>query len=67
MLACGDVKFLVPFGQEQIILTLCDCLLAPDAPLNLLSVGAMQEKYMQIHFNEEHMIIHFPSDHLVLS
>ena len=45
-LACGDVKFHVPFGQQQIILTLRDCLHAPDAPLNLLSVGAMQEKHM---------------------
>ena len=67
MLAHGDVKFLVPFGQQQIILTLQDCLLAPDAPLNLLSVGVMQEKCMQTHFNEKHTIIHFPSDNLVLS
>jgi hypothetical protein len=66
-LARGDVKFRVSFGQQQIILTLRDCLHAPDAPLNLLSVGAMQEKRMRIHFNEEETIIHFPSDHPVLS
>jgi hypothetical protein len=66
-LARGDVKFHVSFGQQQIILTLRDCLHAPDAPLNLLSVGAMQEKHMRIHFNEEETIIHFPSDHPVLS
>jgi len=66
-LARGDVKFRVPFSDQQIILTLSDCLHAPNAPLNLLSVGTMQEKQIQIHFNEEHMIIHFPSDHPVLS
>ena len=66
-LACGDVKFRVPFGQQQIVLTLCNCLHAPDAPLNLLSVGTMQEKRMRIHFNENHTVIYFPSDHPVLS
>ena len=66
-LACGDVKIHVPFAHQQIVLTLHDCLHAPDAPLNLLSVGAMQEKRMQVHFSEEDTIIHFPSDHPVLS
>ena len=66
-LARGDVKFCVPFGQKQIVLTLHDCLHAPDAPLNLLSVGAMQEKHMHIHFNEEDMIIHIPFDHPILA
>ena len=67
MLARGDVKFSVPFGDRRIILILRDCLHAPDAPLNLLSVGAMQEKRMRIHFNEDHTVIHFPSNHPVLS
>ena len=66
-LACGDVKYRVPFGQQQIVLTLHNCLHEPDAPLNLLSVGAMQEKCMQIHFNKDHTVIHFLSDHPVLS
>ena len=66
-LACGDVKFRVPFGQQQIILTLRDSLHAPDVPLNFLSVGAMQEKRMQIHFHKDHTVIHFLSDHPVLS
>ena len=67
MLAHGDVKFSVPFGDQRIILILCNCLHAPNAPLNLLSVGAMQEKHMCIHFNEDHMVIHFPSNHPVSS
>ena len=66
-LARGDVKFRIPFGHQQIVLTLRDCLHAPDTPLNLLSVGAMQEKRMRIHFNEEHTVNHFPSNHPVLS
>jgi hypothetical protein len=42
--ASGDVSFRVPFQDRYIIFTLCGCLHAPDAPLHLLSVGALNER-----------------------
>ena len=62
-LAKGDVKFRIRCGQHSIVFVLCDCLHAPTALINLLSVGAMQEQQMRIHFNEDDTIIHFPSNH----
>ncbi|KAF8804652.1 hypothetical protein BYT27DRAFT_7259129 [Phlegmacium glaucopus] len=46
----GDVSFRIPFpdgtGQAQYILfTLCNCLHAPDAPINLISIGAIVHQY----------------------
>jgi len=49
------------------LFTLRDCLHAPGAPINLLSVGTMQEQRMCVHFNEDVTIIHFPSDHPTLA
>jgi len=66
-LAKGDVKFRVKCGTKSIVLVLCDCLHAPSAPINLLLVGAMQERRMHIHFDEDTTIIHFPTDHPILS
>ena len=67
MLAKGDVKFQVKCGSTSVVFVLHDCLHAPSAPINLLSVGAMQEHCLHIHFDEDATIIHFPSDHPVLS
>ena len=61
--AKGDVKFQVQCGARSIVLTLRDCLHAPSAPINLLSVGAMQERRMRVHFDEDSTTIHFPSNH----
>jgi len=66
-LAKGDVKFRVQCGTQSVIFTLRDCLHAPSAPINLLSVGAMQERRMRIHFDEDTTVIHFPSDHPILA
>jgi hypothetical protein len=38
-LAKGDIKFRVQCGTKSVVFTLCDCL----HPVNLLSVGTMQE------------------------
>ena len=43
-LARGSVRFRLKSGNHSAIFVLKDCLHAPDAPLNLLSVGAMTEK-----------------------
>lgn len=40
-----------------------DCFHAPSAPINLLSVGAMQEQRMHVHFDKDSMIIYFLSNH----
>lgn len=66
-LAKGDVKVRLQCGTQSIVLVLQDCLHAPSAPINLMSVGAMQEHRMRIHFNEDATVIHFPSDHPLLA
>jgi len=55
-LAGGDVSFRVPYhdrhGQvQQILFTLRNCLHAPDAPVNLISVGALNEQGLAVTFN----------------
>jgi len=55
-LAGGDVSFCVPYhdrhGQvQQILFTLRNCLYAPDAPVNLISVGALNEQGLMVTFN----------------
>jgi len=66
-LAKGDIKFCVQCGTQLVIFTLHDCLHAPSAPINLLSVRAMQERHMRIHFDEDTTVIHFPSDHPIIA
>ena len=41
--AKGNVKFQIQCCSQPIVFTLWDCLHAPDAPINLLSVSSMQE------------------------
>ena len=43
-LGTGDVKFAFSFGDKRVTFTLRDCLYAPTAPINLLSVGALVER-----------------------
>jgi hypothetical protein len=62
-LAKGDVKVRLQCGSQSVLLVFRDCLHAPSAPINLISVGAMQERRMRIHFNEDATVIHFPLDH----
>ena len=66
-LAKGDVKVRIQCGSRSVVLIFRDCLHAPSAPINLISVGAMQERRMRVHFNEDTTIIHFPSDHPTLA
>ena len=49
-LGTGDVEFQYPFGDRQVIFTLRNCLYAPSAPINLLSVGALAERGMSCLF-----------------
>lgn len=43
-LARGSVRFRLKSGNKTAIFVLKDCFHAPDAPINLISVGAMTEK-----------------------
>ena len=40
----GDVKFRFSFGNKNVVFTLCGCLYAPCALINLLSMGALVEQ-----------------------
>ena len=65
-LARGSVRFRVASGGRTVTFVLNDCLHAPDAPINLISVGALTEKNVTFTFAKELTIISFPSDHPVL-
>ena len=52
MLACGNVKFHVHFhngGTRTVVMH--DCMHAPDVPINLISVGYLQEQLFHILFH----------------
>ena len=56
------MKFRVSCGTQSVEVTLRDCLHAPDVPLNLLSVGTLQERRMRLVFDYDRTTIHFPSN-----
>jgi hypothetical protein len=58
------VVFRHPYGTRFISFTLRDCLFAPKAPINLLSVGALVERGMSCLFSPGGITaVSFPSDH----
>ena len=65
-LARGSVRFRVSSGSRNVTFILNDCLHAPDAPINLISVGALTEKGAVFTFSRGQTTIAFPSDHPVL-
>ena len=66
-LALGDVKVKLVIGDKTVIWTLKNCLHPPDVPINLISVGALQEHHMSVTFSFQKTTILFPPDHLGLS
>lgn len=54
-------------GHKTITWTLQNCLHTPDVPINLVSVGALQEHHMSIVFSFQKMTIFFLPDHPHLS
>ena len=66
-LGIGDVKIRLIIGDKTIIWTLTNCLHAPDVPINLISVGALQEHHMSVDFSFRKTTISFPSTHPQLS
>ena len=59
-LAIGDVKIKLVIEGKTIFWTLKNCLHAPDVPINLISVGALQEHNMSIVFSFQHTTISSP-------
>ena len=66
-LAIGDVKIKLKIGDKHITWTLRDCLHAPTVPINLISVGALQEHHMSVTFSFQKTTISFPPTHPLLS
>ena len=66
-LGIGDIKIKLSFGEKTVIWTLKNCLHAPDVPINLISVGALQEHHMSIAFSFQKTTISFPPEHPQLS
>lgn len=63
--AIGDVSFDVIFKGQTVRLTLRDCLHAPDAPIDLISVCRLVDRGVSVHFDPPPAgtTIAFPSDH----
>ena len=66
-LGMGTVKINLNIGGKTIIWTLTNCLHAPTVPINLISVGALQEHRMSVVFSFNKTSIFFPTDHPHLS
>jgi hypothetical protein len=49
-LVIGDVEFHLVINGKKIVWTLKNCLHALDVPINLISVGALQEHHMPVIF-----------------
>ena len=63
-LGTGDVEFTYSSGDRQVTFTLCSCLFAPTAPINLLSVGALAERGMSCLFSPGGITkLSYPDDH----
>ena len=62
-LAIGNVKFCIVIEEKMIIWTLKNCPHAPDVPINLISVGALQEHHMSVTFSFQKTTITFPRSH----
>ena len=66
-LGIGDVKVKLILGNKTVVWTLTNCLHAPTVPINLISVGALQEHHMVITFSFQKTTITFPPAHPHLS
>ena len=56
----GEVHFQVNLDGTECTVRICDCLHAPDIPINLFLVGAMQEKDLVLVFGSKLTMIHLP-------
>ena len=67
VLGTGNILFCSPYGEHHVLFTLCGCLHAPDAPINLLSVGTLVEQGMSALFTPGGITkVSFPPTHPLL-
>ena len=67
VLGIGDVEFRCPFRDRHVVFTLRGCLYAPDAPINLLSVGTLVERGMSCLFSSGGLAkVFYPQNHVKL-
>jgi hypothetical protein len=59
----GMVKFEVRVGEKNIVLCLRDCLYSPELPINLMSVGAVAEKGVDVIYSAGLCRLVFPVAH----
>ncbi|KAF5379684.1 hypothetical protein D9615_005653 [Tricholomella constricta] len=57
----GEVRFKTILNDKEVIYRLRECLHAPSAPINLLSVGCMTELGTRLSFEQNSTTIHFPA------
>lgn len=61
--AVGDVKFNLRLSNgHTVIWTLRNCLHAPTVPINLISIGALQEHHLSVNFSYQKTTVSFPTD-----
>ncbi len=61
--AMGDAHISVDAGGKTATIILRQCLHAPDAPINLISVGALTENGMYVGFGKHKTTCYFPQSH----
>jgi hypothetical protein len=66
-LACSSVCFCITLGSHSVVFVLKDCLHAPNVPINLLLIGALMEKNLDIFFVKDCTVLTFPTLHPALS
>ena len=62
-LGIRDVKIKLSIGTKKVVWTLTNCLHAPNVPINLISVGTLQEHCMIVTFSFQKTTITFPPNH----
>ena len=63
----GDVEFRCPFCDRHVVFTLRGCLYAPDAPINLLSVGTLVKRGLSCVFTSGGLTkVFYPQNHAKL-
>ncbi|KAF5387864.1 hypothetical protein D9615_000299 [Tricholomella constricta] len=66
-LAKGEVRFRLTLDGVDQVVSLQDCLHAPDVPINLISVGSLTEKNMRLVFEKNITSIHLPDSSPLLT
>ncbi len=59
----GDAYISVDIGGQTATIILCQCLHAPDVPINLISVGALMKNSMDMGFGKHKTTCYFPQMH----